>query len=188
MHARHHRFCLIFFILYTLYASIGAGLELGVGAGVASYPGALDPYELMDHVPVVYPRIELIVPVAQKWQIRCCAHRWLYEVNLHGCFCLQSLTTNFLSLGCAMRLGNKGDIMIGMDGLYGFCMHDHGGSYINSNTYGVKLHVSAQQPLWRDLSYVLRTGVQQERIMGTDDLPDIDMTIFTVECMVVLGL
>jgi hypothetical protein len=167
---------------------MSAGLELGIGCGIASYPGALDPYELLDQVPVVYPRVELSIPVAHKWQVRCSVHRTVYEVNLYGCFCQQSLTTNFLSMGCAMRLGRKGDFMLGVDGIYGFCMHDHGSIFVKSNTYGLKIHVSAQQPLWQDLSYILRAGVQQEWVMSMDDLPAIDMTIFTVECMVILRL
>ncbi len=189
MRAQCDRFGYIFFILlYALCVNIGAGLELGVGAGVASYPGTLDPYELLDQVPVVYPRAELAIPVTQRWQVRCCVHRTVYELNLYGCFCRQSLTTNHLSLGCAYRLGKKGDFMIGVDGVYGFCMHDHGGIYVSSNTYGLKIHVSAQQPLWRDLSYILRAGVQQEWVKSADDLPAIDMTIFAVECLVIMRL
>ncbi len=169
------------------YVNLGAGLELGVGAGVASYPGTLDPYELLDQVPVVYPRAELTFPVTQRWQVRCCVHRTVYEVNLYGCFCRQSLTANFLSLGCAMRLDRKAEFMLGVDGMYGLCTYDHGGVFTNSNTCGVKIHVSAQQPLWREISYILRASVEQEWVMSADDLPAIDMTIFAVECMVVLG-
>ena len=82
----------------------------------------------------------------------------------------------------------EGAFMVGVDGMYGFCTYDHAGMFTNSNTYGVKAHISAQQPLWRDLSYVLRAGVQKERILSKDDLPEINLTIFTVECLVVLGL
>jgi hypothetical protein len=176
----------VFFIL--LYCTAGFAFELGVGAGIASFPGTLDPYDLIDEIPVVYPRIELGVPVLQRWQVTCGAQRSVFDANMYGCFCIQSLTLNTLSAGCAVRLGQKGDFALGVDGMYGFCTYDHGGIPINTNNYGMKIHLSAQQPLWRDLSYVLRAGVQQERVVTKDDLPRIDMTIFSVECMVILGL
>lgn len=188
MRVRRDRFRNVLFILYILYASVSAGLEIGVGAGVASCPGALDPYDLLDHIPIVYPRVEVVLPVTQRWQVRCGSQHSVYPANLYGCFCIQSLTMNTLIMGCAVRLGKKGDFALGIDGLYGFCVYDHGGSTINSDNYGIKIHLSAQQPLWRDLSYILRTGVQQERIVMKDDLPRIDMTIFSVECIVILGL
>ena len=187
MRAGHNQFVYSFFILYILCASRGAGLEVGIGAGVASYPDAFDPYELLEHAPVVYPRIELTVRLARRWQVTGSYARSVYAVNLYGCFCLQSITTNYVSLGGAFGLDARSDFRIGVDGLYGFCTHDHGGIFVDSNTYGVKLHVSAQQPLWRDLAYILRAGVQKEWIIDTDDLPRIDMTIFTVEFLFVLG-
>jgi len=42
--------------------------------------------------------------------------------------------------------------------------------------------------LWRNLSYALRAGVQHERVVSTDDLPQINMTIFSVEGLMVIGL
>jgi len=163
VYVRHSWIPKIFFILCAVNSLLIGDVLLGVGVGIHSYPDALDPFDVWERVPVVYPHGEINFPVTDQFTIGCVFSHVvipckldrfvdtpqkmdIYTGGLYGevdlvsgpqCFGIGAQVQSVVS---AHFIGPRGEY---------------------TNGFGARVYGIAQQRILSDISTNVRTGVQR---------------------------
>lgn len=167
---------MLVFICIAVMAGYG-DVTLGVGTGIRSYPDALDPYDLEQRLPVVYPQGEITYHVAERVTLGCLFARISTHACVERCVDAPQLMELF-----AVGLCGEVDLFPGHS-FYGIGVQVQSvlgiyrvgplGRY--DNGYGVAVYGVARQRLQEHLYIAVRSGFHQVRVrpLIVDDYRDL---------------
>ncbi len=166
-------------------------IQIGAGLGIQSYPSALDPYRLVESVPVLYPEIEAQIQIMNRISLTSAVSRAVVEGSLLGPIWRRQrlelytvgygLDYNFGSQNRAFKTGIQ--IIIGFSEYGGGSYDDYVGSGMGFNVYACTM-----RSLTRHVSWGMRSGVQRLRIRILPHSERLDVDSFHIETVVYIML
>jgi hypothetical protein len=167
----------------ALFGKENGKIRLGIGGGVLSYPASLDPYDVLQRTPVIYPVLNIELAFVDRVNAAFRFSRTNYHANLFGSFTSQTLELNTIAWGFTYDLTTGvRRIACGIDALAGFSTYRTSAFESFTETgYGIRCAVSAYQPLYQDIDWCIRTAVQRMYLQPISDLDTCILDSFSVE-------
>jgi len=166
-------------------------LNLSIGVGIQSYPYAIDPFELTNHYPVLYPALQLSTEIIDRISMVGSLSRIACYGSLYGpLLCIQDYELVALGLGFDYNIGKQkrgfktGVQLIVAFSQYGMDFYD---KYSNVG-FGVKLYAFAAQPLTDFFSFGVRTAIERLHIQPYVRHDPININSFSVELLSYISL
>lgn len=177
--------CLVFLpFAFCLHSSEARCVDIGIGAGIQSYPSSLDPYDGLDHYPVVYSFADMHVQVSRRISVTSFASRTKTENTLAGLiWCRQYVELYTIGFGLDYNFGSMArKFKLGTQVLTGFSDYTAGGfEHQTARGHGLRVYLCALQPLAGILSWGTRVAVQRIRIQILPDSEKCNLDSFHVD-------
>lgn len=180
-------------IILFLFLQTARGLDhdegtirIGAGLGIQSYPSAIDPYQLVESIPVLYPEIEMTIQLVGR--IGCTANvsRSVIDGSLLGAiYCPQRLELFTSGCGLDYNFGTQSRAFrIGFQMLAGFGEYgtSSDGHYYGTG-WGVTVFGSALRKISQHFAWGMRTGVQRLKMQGLPHTERVNLDSFYVEAI-----
>lgn len=178
-------FCLMLLPFgFCLHCADASRVDIGIGAGLQSYPSSLDPYDALDHVPVVYPIADMHVQISRRISATSIVARAKTENTLAGLiWCHQYVELYTIGFGLDYNFGNMvRKFKLGTQVLTGFSDYTNGGSeHENARGHGLRVYLCALQPLAGILSWGTRVAIQRLRMQILPDSEKYNLDSFHVD-------
>ncbi len=176
---------LLFLCLHIASASEqGEGtIHIGAGLGIQSYPSAIDPYQLVESTPVLYPEIEMTIQLASRIGCTASVSRSVIEGSLLGpIWCQQRLELFTSGCGFDYNFGTQSrDFRIGFQMLAGFGEYGTARNGHYCTGWGVTLFGSARRNISQHFAWGMRTGVQRLRMQELPHAERMNLDSFYIE-------
>lgn len=183
----HCALCLLVLpFTFCLFRAEARSVDIGIGAGIQSYPLSLDPYEGLDHDPIMYPALDLHVRLIGSIAVTGHASRIKTENTLAGLiWCHQYVELYTLGFGVDYNFGTAvRRLKLGVQALSEFSDYTAGGSeHGTAHGYGLRVYMCTLQPITKFLSWGTRIGVQRLRIHPLSHAADCNLDSFHVDVM-----
>jgi len=169
---------------FCLHRAEARYVDIGLGAGIQSYPLALDPYDGLEHNPIVYPGFDLHVHLIDHIAVTSHASRMKTENTLAGLiWCHQYVELYTLGFGVDYDFGTGARrLKLGAQALTGFSDYTAGGSeHETAHGYGLRVYMCALQPVTNCFSWGTRIGVQRMRLHVWSHGADSNLDSFHVD-------
>lgn len=170
--------------IFCLHRAEARCLDIGIGAGLQSYSSSLDPYDALDHVPVLYPFTDMHVQVSRRISVTSIAARTKTENTLAGLiWCHQYVELYTIGFGLDYNFGNMvRKFKVGTQVLTGFSDYTVGGfEHETARGHGLRVYLCALQPLAGILSWGTRVAIQRLRIQILPDSEKCNLDSFHID-------
>ncbi len=169
---------------FCLHRAEARCVDVGIGAGIQSYPSSFDPYDGLDHDPIAYPCFDLHVHLIGNIAVTGHASRIKTENTLAGLiWCHQYVELYTLGFGVDYNFGTAvRRLKLGVQALTGFSDYTAGGSeHETAHGYGLRVYMCTLQPITKFISWGTRIGVQRLRIHVLPHAADCNLDSFHVD-------
>jgi hypothetical protein len=159
-------------------------IHIGAGLGIQSHPSEIDPYQLVEGIPVLYPEIEMTIQLVGRIGCTASVSRSVIEGSLLGpIWCQQRLELFTSGCGFDYNFGTQSrGFRIGFQMLAGFGEYGTGSyGHYYSTGWGVTLFGSALQKISQHFAWGMRTGVQRLTLQELPHTERINLDSFYVE-------
>ena len=154
----------LFLSTFCLDRADARRVDIGIGAGIQSYPSSLDPDQGLAHNPIIYPSVDLHVHLIDGVAVTGYGSRIKTLNTLAGLiWCYQYVELYTLGFGVDYNFGTaRRPLKLGAQALTGFSDYTAGGlQHETAHGYGLRFYVCTMQPLMTFVSWGTRIGVQR---------------------------
>ena len=166
-------------------------IRIGAGLGIQSYPSVLDPCQIVERIPVLYPVIEAHIQVIDRISFTNAVSRTVVEGSLLGqIWCQQRLELYTVGYGLDYDFGNQNRAFkTGVQIVIGFSEYGTG-SYDDyfSSGIGFNIHVCTIRRLTQHFSWGMKSGVQRLRIQVLPHSESLTVDAFYINAIACVAL